>query len=431
MKDLEKWLNEFCKELSAYPELEKLFRSCYRNTYETTTKLLSDGTTYVFTGDIPAMWLRDSSAQVTPYLFAAKGSAEVRRLFTGLLKRQFDYILLDPYANAFNQTADGSGHKDITKQSDWVWERKYEIDSLCYPLWLAYRYLDETHDFSPFDARFVRAAGAVLATFETEQRHSQQSEYSFVREGEYAHDTLPGGGKGDEVPYTGMTWSAFRPSDDRCVYPYLVPSNMFAVVTLRRTAAILTKIGQPKLSDRAQKLCGEIEQGISRFGTYDHPRYGKIYVYETDGKGNRLLMDDANVPSLLSLPYLGYCSPSDPIYQNTRRFILSRDNPYYFSGRAAAGIGSPHTPEGWIWHIGLIMQGLTSDDREEKRRLLAALLSTHADTGFMHESFDKDSPENFTRPWFAWANSLFSYFIIQNRSEIAALMRPDARECIA
>lgn len=422
MEIMKTWLDEFCEKRLPHGDVEKLFRSCFMNTIETTVEFPEEGDTYVFTGDIPAMWLRDSSAQLIPYLNLAKEYKEIRAMFSGLLKRQFRYILLDPYANAFNKTANGHGHKDKTKQNDWVWERKYEIDSLCYPLWLACRYYNETKDSEPLGEPFIKALNTVLEVFETEQRHNERSDYSFIREGEYAQDTLPNNGKGDEIPYTGMTWSAFRPSDDRCVYNYLVPSNMFAVVTLRGVAALGKNTVPAAVAKRCVSLADEIDGGVARFGTVNHPDFGKMYVYETDGKGNNLLMDDANVPSLMSLPYIGYCKLDDPVYLNTRKFILSEQNPYYFKGKCASGLGSPHTPKGYIWHIGLLLQGLTARTKEEKREILSALRATHAGTFFMHEGFDKDDPSRFTRPWFSWANSLFAAFIIENQADLADLI---------
>ena len=122
-------------------------------------------------------------------------------------------------------------------------------------------------------------------------------------------------------------------------------------------------------------------------------------------------MDDPNVPSLLALPYLGICEPADEIYLNTRRFILSESNPWYFKGSAAQGVGSPHTPDNYIWPIGLIIQGMTAEDPEERMPLLHTLVATDAGTFSMHESFDVDDPARFTRPWFAWADSLFAEYV--------------------
>lgn len=412
---------EFIKEMEEYagriadPELKKMFRQCFSNTLSTTTELMDDGTTYVFTGDIPAMWLRDSAAQVSPYLPLCKTDFKMRRVIKGMINRQMRYITVDPYANAFNMTADGSGHKDITKQNDLVFERKYEIDSLCYPVWIAKRYYDVTGDAEVFGDSFVQGAKVILETLKKEQRHDELSDYSFMRTGEYYFDSLDREGKGSPTAYTGMTWSGFRPSDDRCVYHYLIPDNQFAAVVTEYLATVFTNvIKDAAIAKAAAELSREIREGVEKYGVAEHPEFGKIYAFEVDGLGGQLFMDDANVPGLLSLPYLGYCGKSDPVYLNTRKFILSKSNPYYFEGTAATGIGSPHTPKNYIWHIALIMQALTSDSITEKTEIIKTLRNTHAGTFYMHEGFDKDNPSKFTRSWFAWANSLFSVLVMQN-----------------
>lgn len=189
---------------------------------------------------------------------------------------------------------------------------------------------------------------------------------------------------------------------------------MYAVVVLRYLSEIAREVyGDEAMALRAEKLGREIDEGIQKYGMVDHPKYGRIYAYETDGLGNYNLMDDANVPSLLSAPYLGYCSADDPVYQNTRRFILSEDNPFYFSGKKLHGIGSPHTEHGFVWPISLALQGLTSHDPAEVEEVLFMLTSSHAGTYFMHESIDADNEYNFSREWFAWANSIFSELVLK------------------
>ncbi len=216
------------------------------------------------------------------------------------------------------------------------------------------------------------------------------------------------------VNYTGMTWSGFRPSDDACKYNYLVPANMFAAVVLKYMEEIVNTIYiDGELTAKISKLRNEIEYGIETYGKYNHPDFGTIYAYETDGLGNYNLMDDANVPSLLSIPYIGYMDMDDSTYQNTRKFILSTKNPFYFAGKFIKGVGSPHTPKNYVWHIGMIVQGLTSDDDNEIDEIMEMLLSSDAGTGFMHEGVNCDNPKEFTREWFAWANSLFSEFAIK------------------
>ncbi|WP_339271882.1 glycoside hydrolase family 125 protein [Paenibacillus sp. FSL K6-1330] len=399
---------------SAYPKLGHMFKSMLDNTLSSTIKRQPDGTTFVITGDIPAMWLRDSAAQIRPFLVPAGQDEKLADLIEGLVRRQTEFILLDPYANAFNDSPSGQGHQnDRTAMNPWLWERKYEIDSLCYPLQLAYLLWKETGRTSHLDHKFHSAARVILDIWRTEQHHESKSPYYFERFDCPPSDTLPLGGKGTEVAYTGMTWSGFRPSDDACAYGYLIPSNMFAVVVLGYLAEISRDVlRDPELEAEAEKLAGEIRHGIESYGVIEHPEYGKIYAYETDGIGNHLLMDDANVPSLLSIPYLGYTSADDPVYQNTRRFVLSHANPYFYQGTAAAGVGSPHTPDRYIWPIALAIQGLTTTDREEKLRLLRLMADTDAGTGMMHEGFLVDDPARYTRPWFSWANMMFCEMIM-------------------
>jgi meiotically up-regulated gene 157 (Mug157) protein len=364
------------------------------------------------------MWLRDSAAQVHHYLPIAKENTPLADVIEKMVKRYSIYIPHDPYANAFNENGDVllRGHvDDITFRSPWVWERKYEVDSLCYVIQIAYKFWKHTGRIGHLDDAFKNTVNIILELWETEQHHAEKSPYTFERPNAYKQlDTMTRGGKGEPVGYTGMTWSAFRPSDDACTYNYLIPSQMFAVVVLGYLKEIATTVYNDEvLASRAEKLRKEIDNGIKAYGIYDHSKYGKIYAYETDGLGNYNLMDDANVPSLLSMPYIGYCSADDPIYKNTRAFILSKDNPYYYSGTVLHGIGSPHTAKDCVWPISLVIQGLTSNDPDEIEEILDMLISSHAGTFFMHESINSSNPEKFSRPWFAWANSIFSELILK------------------
>jgi uncharacterized protein len=394
-----------------------MFRQCFLNTLETTVQQLSDDSTFVITGDIPAMWLRDSSAQVQHYLPLAATHPDIRLMLRGLILRQSECIGLDPYANAFNREPNRNGHNhDLSASSPWVWERKFELDSLCYPVALLYRYWQATNDHTVFNERVYVMLRRIVETLRTEQQHDALSPYRFERPKEHLYlpsDTLPFKGKGTRSNFTGMVWSGFRPSDDACKFGYLIPANMFAVVIL----GYLAEMSRAHYHDswlvaEAKALREDIEFGINTYGIVQHPQFGAIYAYETDGYGNYNLMDDANVPSLLSIPYLGYRPVTDVLYQNTRRFILSSANPYYFTGKYARGIGSPHIPGRMIWPISLIMQGLTSTDPQEKAQIVHTLITTTAGTHYMHESFDPDHPDTFTRSWFAWANSLFAEFIM-------------------
>ena len=395
--------------LSKKPGLEKLFENAFMNTLDTTVQE-TETDTFVITGDITAMWLRDSTAQVMHYLRFAD-NPDVARLIEGLLARQAKNILIDPYANAFNRTpSDYKPYDDRPRASDWVWERKYEIDSLCHPVWLAHRYYEATGSDAFLTDDFMRALNVITDVFAAEQFHDG-SPYRFERSNCPPSDTLPNGGKGAPVAVTGLTWSGFRPSDDACMYGYLIPSNLFAAKILTYINEFAQIRGDASLAGRAAAISDAIARGVEEYGVVRHERFGEIYAYEVDGLGGVNLMDDANVPSLMALPYLGLCEKDDPRYRNTRAYALSGENPYYYEGAFARGVGSPHTPKGMIWPIALCVQAMTSDDPDEIAELVRMLTTTHADTYFMHESFDPDDPTRFTRSWFAWANSMFGELI--------------------
>lgn len=398
-------------------EIAWLFENCYPNTLDTTVTYREVGgkpDTFVITGDIDAMWLRDSSAQVWPYLPLTKRDPKLSRLVQGVIRRQVQLILLDPYANAFMENASQPTQwaSDYTQMKPGIHERKWEIDSLCYPIRLAYGYWKETGDSSAFDATWEKAMDTVLQTFREQQRKDGLGPYYFQRGGPKPdpQSTAP---YGPPVKPIGLIYSRFRPSDDETVYPFLIPSNFFAVTSLRQMAILLDKVRHnPQKAARATMLANEVENALKQHAVVKHPRFGSIYAYEMDGLGNVLLMDDANVPSLLAMPYLGACSTSDPTYQATRRFAWSKDNLWFFQGRYS-GIGGPHVGKDMIWPMSQIMHGLTSTRSDEVVSALTTLKATHAGTGFMHESFHKNNPNRFTRSWFAWANTLFGELVLQ------------------
>ncbi|MGY1501269.1 glycoside hydrolase family 125 protein [Streptomyces sp. QTS52] len=408
------------------PRAADRFTRLLTDTWGRAMRPLPDGEVFVLTGDIPAMWLRDSTAQVRPYLLAADDPA-VATALTGVLRRQLRYVLADPYANAFNAEPDGSGagHIDEPTPDPLVWEQKYEIDSLCAPLQLAYGIWRATGSLGHLtaDDRFVRAARRVIALWRIEQDHENRSPYGFRRLGDYEYDTLPRGGRGAPTAPTGMTWSGFRPSDDRCQYGYLVSANAMAAVALAGLAELAAAIGDPALAADATALSGEIATGVRTHGVTAGADPG-VYAYEVDGLGGQLLMDDANIPSLLSLPYLGWCDPGDQLYLRTREFVLSDANPFYYAGGSAAGIGSPHTPPDHVWPLSLTMQALTSDDEAERTRLAELLLRTDGGTGSVHESFHVDDPATFTRPWFGWGDALFAELLLDLTGRSTARLHP-------
>jgi uncharacterized protein len=403
------------------PELAWLFSNCLPNTLDTTVTFGSfqgKPDTVVVTGDIPAMWMRDSSAQVWPYLQFIREDGHLARLIEGIIRRQTRCILADSYANAFmpdlqsNLPLEWSRH-DHTQMKPGVGERKWEVDSLCYPVRLAHRYWKETGDASPFDEHWIEAMQSILDTFRTQQRKTSRGPYSFQRASTSPYDTLSEDGFGNPARPVGLIYSGFRPSDDACVYPLNIPGNFFAVRTLDRIEEMLTEIAHDAAAARdARGLRDEIGGALSQHARIQHSTGREIYAYEIDGYGNALFMDDANVPSLLAMPYLETCSTDDPTYQATRRFVLSDANPYFFRGSAAEGIGGPHIGQDMIWPMAIIIRALTSRDEHEQVECLHWLKSTHAGTGFMHESFNKNDPRKFTRAWFAWANTLFGELIL-------------------
>ncbi len=424
-------------------ELAWMFGNCFPNTLDTTVDFaLSNGRpdTYVITGDIDAMWLRDSSAQVWPYLPLTTEDAPLQQLIAGVVNRQTRCILKDPYANAFykDENKTSPWKTDLTDMKPGVHERKWEVDSLCYTIRLAYSYWKTTRDTAPFDAAWRAAMARILQTFREQQRKDGQGPYHFQRKTTTQSDTLAGRGYGAPAKPVGLIFSMFRPSDDATVFPFLVPANFFAVVSLRQAAEMLEQI--PRLSpnpnpnpnqesptDQAQAascraLADEVEHALREYAVVEHGKFGKLYPYEIDAFGNIYCIDDGNVPSLLSLPYLGAVKPDDPLYQNTRRLVLSDGNPYYCKGTAAEGPGGPHVGMNMIWPLGLIVQGLTSTDDEEIRRCLHTLQKTHAGTGFMHEAFNKDDPKKFTRSWFAWANTIFGELVLKTFKERPQLL---------
>lgn len=411
-KSVEAAIAEF-KSKVKNEELGWLFENCFPNTIDTTVDfemINNKPDTYVITGDIDAMWLRDSTAQVWPYLLLVKNDKDLQQLVTGVINRQVKCILKDPYANAFykdeNQVSEWKS--DLTTMQPGIHERKWEIDSLCYPIRLAYNYWKITGDTTPFDAQWKAAIQATLKTFKQQQRKTDRGPYTFQRTTAWATDGVPLGGYGYPVKPVGLICSMFRPSDDATIFPFLVPSNFFAVVSLNQAATMATKILKDDgLSKELKALATEVETALHQYAIIDHPQYSKIYAYEVNGFGSYNLMDDANVPSLLSLPYLDAVKNTDPVYINTRKMLLSTNNPFFFKGKAAEGIGGPHAGMDMIWPLSIVMRGLTSNNDNEIKACITMLRKTHGGTGFMHESFNKDDANNFTRKWFAWANTIF------------------------
>ncbi|HYJ92470.1 MAG TPA: glycoside hydrolase family 125 protein, partial [Pyrinomonadaceae bacterium] len=363
-------------------ELAWIFENCYPNTLDTTVETgTRDGKpdTFIITGDIHAMWLRDSTAQVTPYLPLTKNDPDLQKLIKGLIHRQAFCVLLEPYANAFLKNTSEKGWDDQPPSKPGVHERKWEVDSLCYVIRLSYQYWKTTGDVSAFDDEWQNAMRLIVATFRTEQLKNGRSPYRFIRKTTVMIDAPPFEGEGHPVKPCGLIHSSFRPSDDSTIFPFLIPSNAFAVVELRHLAEIFqTVLKNPEFANSCKALSNEIEQAIYKYTVVDHETASKIFAFEVDGFGSRVLMDDANAPNLLSLPYLGFIKRGSPIYESTRRFVLSNSNPYFRRGKFANAVGSPHTGKTNVWHLSLIMQAMTSNNYEEIKNCLSTLKRTHA-----------------------------------------------------
>ena len=424
-------VEETVREIESYldgNELSWLFGNCFPNTLDTTVNYSEKNgrpDTFVITGDINAMWLRDSTAQVWPYISLAGRDADLKNLIAGVINRQVKCIRIDPYANAFN---DGPGESewmnDLTDMKPELHERKWEIDSLCYPVRLAYGYWKTTGDTSVFDESWTTAMRLILATFRQQQRKEDRGPYRFQRVTGWQSDTVAGGGFGNPVNPVGLIVSIFRPSDDATIWPFLIPSNYFAVLSLRQMAEIASDVVRDEtLATEANTLADEVGTALAKYARAEHPLHGEIIPYETDGYYNYNFMDDANVPSLLSMPYLGTIERTDLLYLRTRDFVLSKDNPYYFSGIMGHGVGSPHTGLNRVWPIAITMRALTANDDYDIVSSLKMLKSTHASTGFMHESFMKDDPTQFSRKWFAWANTLFGELVLETYRNKPELLR--------
>lgn len=391
------------------PGLRRLLEGTLPNTLDTT--IVASGTderpdTFVLTGDIEAMWLRDSTAQVWPYLSSVRDEAGLDRLIRGVIRRQSDQILLDPYANAFladerpSEWAD-----DETDMRPGIHERKWEPDSLSAFCRLSAGYWRASRSLRPFDDAWRGALESALRTLRTEQRLDGASPYRFHRPDGDPTDNVPNNGLGAPTRPNGMVHGAFRPSDDGSDLPLNVPVNLALAAALDAVAPLAAAVDDQAAATEARALSAGIRAGVARDGTVRHGS-GTIWAYEVDGLDGRVLMDDANAPSLLSLPYFGACEIADPAYVATRRFVLSTANPWLFKGRVGDGVGSPHTGPGCIWPIAVAMRGLTATSADERLAAVRLLGASHAGTYLAHESFDPDDPAQYTRPWFAWANSL-------------------------
>jgi meiotically up-regulated gene 157 (Mug157) protein len=411
-------------------QLGWLFENCFPNTLDTTVDFETvngEPDTYVITGDIDAMWLRDSSAQVWPYLALVREDKKLQQLIKGVIRRQTQCILLDPYANAFYKDPNkiSEWKDDLTEMKPGIHERKWEVDSLCYPIRLAHKYRELTGDHSPFNNNWQQAMLLALKTFTEQQRKHGHGPYTFQRTTNWATDGVPLSGYGYPVKPVGLICSMFRPSDDATIFPFLIASNFFAAHSIHQLFEMLDAMHLRSDAFKPyESLHSELIDALKKYAYVQHGQYGKVIAYEVNGFGSYNLMDDANVPSLLSLPYLtGNSVEKAQEYINTRKMLLSEDNPFFFKGNAGEGIGGPHTGMDYIWPMSITMRALTSNNDVEISDCLKMLVASNAGTGFMHESFHKDDASKFTRKWFAWANTLFGELIVKLYHEKIDLLK--------
>ena len=413
-------------------ELASVFTNAFPNALDTTIQSFNATDTFIITGDIDAMWLRDSMNQVNAYMPFLKKDPRLKSMVAGVIRRHVYSILLDPFANAFSfddkceNTCPHQSDKRVPPMNNNIFEGKFELDSLCATLRLSAQYYDATEgDTAVFGKQWANAVQVIMDTIVYFQSSSYDDEpspnYSFERQTQTSTDTLMKHGRGSPGRRTGMARSFFRGSDDSTLLPFNVPANAMAVVNLRRVGSILAKLGHSKMSTDAMDLADSIDKGIQSFGKMNGGQR-PYYAYEVDGYMSSYFMDDANIPSLLALPYMGYTTVDDAVYKNTRGLVLSDSNPYYFNGKSFAGVGGPHNGYPYVWPMALIQQALSSDDDQEIIKLLELLkLAASAGTttlkgqgkGFMKESVHMNNASDFTRPWFAWCNTLFGELIVE------------------
>jgi len=424
------------------PDLSRLFTNSYPNTLDTAIKWrgLANGSsdeelTFIITGDINAMWLRDAANQMQSYLPLLQASTapdSLASLYRGVINLQARYILVDPYCNSFQPPPEsaiapeaGSGSGDTVKpkyNNASVFECKYELDSLAAFLEISTNYFDATADVG-FFAKYswVKAVQSILQVAAdmmiptyTANGSVESLSYSFTRMTTRASETTENDGLGNPFSNaTGLIRSFFRPSDDATIFQGFIPANMMFARYLASAATIMSRIGgQDALAQQMNTLASNLRTAISTHGIVNTQAFGEVYAYEVDGYLSQLIMDDANIPSLLAAPFFGYLNTSDPVYQNTRKLLLSPANSYYMRGPVISAIGGPHNGPGYAWPMASIVRMLTSSDDAEISQQLREIVSSTDGLGLIHESINSFNASDWTRQWFSWANGLFGQAIL-------------------
>jgi meiotically up-regulated gene 157 (Mug157) protein len=438
-------------------DLARLFENAFPNTLDTTVRWHVDGIenrekksdntlqqmlnmvsedawagpqSFVVTGDIDAMWLRDSTNQLAQYQRLAKKDNAIESLILGAINTQAEYIITSPYCNAFQPPPPSKLRPSNNGQTDavhpmyepsQVFECKYELDSLAHFLSLSNQFFTSTGSTAFLTPRWYAALESLLKVLDQQSKPTfaesdgsfSPNTYRFQRWTDTGTETLPLAGNGNPLNWgTGLIRSAFRPSDDATIFGFFIPANAMIAVELKRSAAMLTAVGKPHIGQTLKTRGEIIEKGVWEHGVVQHQKYGSVFAFEVDGYGSALLMDDANLPSLLSLPLLGFLPRGDEIYQNTRAMILSKQgNPYYLTGSVFSGIGGPHVGMRNAWPMSLLVQAMTSEDDEEIKKLLESVKKI-SPLGLVHESVNVEVKREYTRSWFAWANSVFAQTVL-------------------
>lgn len=429
---VEKVIDEYSRAI-VDPDLRMLFTNCFPNTLDTTIRWhqnsTSDPQTFLVTGDIDAEWLRDSHRQLSPYIRFATQDPAIKLLVRGAIATQADMVRQFPYCNAFHPPAkSGMKPKELSNTGDMVYppinkrvvfECKYELDSLASFLGLSNEYFGATTDATIVTDEWLSALRSLLKVVDDQSQPTFANDgqgslapvrYRFQRQTTIGTETLNLAGMGNPVnANTSLVRSAFRPSDDATIFQFFIPANAMMSVELKRAAKLLRAASQTNLADQVEATGTRIEKGIWEHGTKEHPVFGKVFAYEVDGFGGTVSMDDANIPSLLDLPDMGFVDAADPTYVNTRNMILCKTgNPYYLVGPVFEGIGGPHIGVRNAWPMSHLVAMRTSNDEKEIAELLELIKDSTSGLGLMHESLSVDVPYSFTRPWFSWANSEFA-----------------------
>lgn len=435
------------------PDLAFLFRNAFPNTLDTTVRWHIDGKSkkapkyttgkdvgkwqgaqsFIVTGDIDAEWLRDSTNQLAQYQKLTTKDPSLYTLILGAINTQAEFVIESPYCNAFQPPRPSMLDPNYNGQQDqvhpayepnFVFECKYEVDSLANFLSLANQFYETTKSVEFLTPRWYLALDRILhvldrqsePTFSPDSGMYHRNEYTFRRQAMSGTETLNLGGIGNPLNSgTGLIRSAFRPSDDASTFGFFIPGNAMMAVELNRTAHMLKASGSSadkKLVDELSSRAKKITEGIYSHGVIQHKVFGEVFAFEVDGYGSAILMDDANIPSLLSLPLLGFVDKDNQIYQNTRKMILSQQgNPYFLSGPVFHGIGGPHIGVENAWPMSLLVQAMTSDSAEEIMRCLETVKNASS-MGLINESVNVLRSSDYTRSWFAWANSVFAQTIL-------------------